>query len=164
MSRLHYQIKRSIIIMWYISFIGYICWLCLLTITEGRTSPLSWPSCLCSAPASSPGARPPPRPCGRQKVKRSDVSGWGWGKGRTQVKQLVPRWTPLHHLWSGRVPGAAFWPFTCLRRPGRSHPCRCAAGQARRAFSTSTASWGCLWHHRSACCAAQCFYTCVQCF
>lgn len=164
MSRLLYQIKWSIIIMWYISFIGYICWLCLLTITERRTSPLSWPSCLCSAPASSPGARPPPRPCGRQKVKRSDVSGWGWGKGQTgktagaTVNAAAP---PVE--WPGARGHVLTFYLPAVPWKG-SHPCRCAAGQARRAFSTSTASWGRLWHHRSACCAAQCFYTCVQCF
>lgn len=123
--------------MWYISFIGYICWLCLLTITERRTSPLSWPSCLCSAPASSPGARPPPRPCGRQKVKRSDVSGWGWGKGQTgktagaTVNAAAP---PVE--WPGARGHVLTFYLPAVPWKG-SHPCRCAAGQARRAGSPS---------------------------
>lgn len=41
----------------------------LSTITAANTSPPSWPSFLCSAPASSPGARPPPRPCGGRGSK-----------------------------------------------------------------------------------------------
>lgn len=68
----------------YISFIGYICWLSFsgVTITGGRTFPPSWPSCLCSAPASAPGARPPPRPCRGQRSKGQRVKrGRGGGGG-----------------------------------------------------------------------------------
>lgn len=100
------------------------------TITEAHTSPLSWPSFLCSAPASSPGARPPPRPCGGQRSKGQMCWGggvWGWGFGmgwgggvgcvcvhtRTQVTRprgvaelqpfarLAPCWWTAPPIWKG---------------------------------------------------------------
>lgn len=108
------------------------------TITEAHTSPLSWPSFLCSAPASSPGAHPPPRPCGGQRSKGQmcwDGGGSGGDGGvcihtRTQVTQphgvaelqpftrLAPCWWTAPPIWKG------------------SCPCRCVAC-ARR----TTAGW-----------------------
>lgn len=63
-----------------------------MTIIEAHTSPLSWPSFLCSAPASSPGARPPPRPCGGQRSKSQMCRGGGSREEvhtHTQVTELV---------------------------------------------------------------------------
>lgn len=76
-----------------------------MTITERHTSPLSWPSCLCSAPVSSPGAHPPPRPCGGQRSKGQ----MRWEQvTHTHQTQSVPlsRCRP----WRSPVPGS--WALT----------------------------------------------------
>lgn len=71
-----------------------------MTIIEEHTSPLSWPFCLCSAPASSPGARPPPRPCGGQRSKGQ--RRWKWkGTRRRTGKPGQPTAAVLPVEWPG---------------------------------------------------------------
>lgn len=93
-----------------------------MTIIEAHTSPLSWPSFLCSAPASSPGARPPPRPCGGQRSKGQMCQGGsreevhthtgnraGAARAEWPSSNLSPAWHPVggRCRQSGRDPAHA---------------------------------------------------------